>query len=179
MDIRAFHHQPRSGLFLFLFVGSAVYHRYIYHELPASQFAATFFIGMAPTAIIAVILFKMMHLFEKSEVLGIDPLVFTPIAKLGILINWGLSIWWFIMALIVMIYYIRRLNMPYALSWWAFTFPTGALTVSTGIAWKVSGFGFIHTLFIVSLLFLLITWVLVVVRTSKGIASGKVFVPAH
>ena len=36
------------GLFLFLFVGAAVYHRYIYHELPMSRFAATFFIGLRP-----------------------------------------------------------------------------------------------------------------------------------
>ena len=42
------------GFFLFLFVGSAVYHRYIYHELPMSRLAPTMFIGMVPTAIIAV-----------------------------------------------------------------------------------------------------------------------------
>ena len=55
------------GFFLFLFVGAAVYHRYVYHDLPMSRLAATFFIGMAPTAIIAVILFKMLHLFEAAK----------------------------------------------------------------------------------------------------------------
>jgi len=167
------------GFFLFLFVGAAVYHRYIYHELPMSRFAATFFIGLAPTAIIAVILFKMMHLFEGSEVLGIDPHVFAPIAKLGILMNWGFSVWWFIMALIVIAYYLRRIELPYALSWWAFTFPTGALAISTGVAWKASGFAFIHFSYIAALLFLLAVWLVVLVQTGKGVISGKIFAPAH
>jgi tellurite resistance protein TehA-like permease len=64
------------GVFLFLFVGAAVFHRYIYHELPMNRLAPTVFVGMAPTAIIAVVLFKMMQLFEHQDVLGIAPQVF-------------------------------------------------------------------------------------------------------
>jgi len=167
------------GFFLFLFVGAAVYHRYVYHELPMSRLAATFFIGMAPTAIIAVILFKMLHLFEAGAVLGIDAHVFTPIAKLGILMNSGLSIWWFVMALVVIGYYLRRIELPYALSWWAFTFPSGALGVATGVAWKVSGFGFLHVLYVAIVIFLLVIWLLVLAQTIRGVISGRIFAPAH
>jgi C4-dicarboxylate transporter/malic acid transport protein len=167
------------GFFLFLFVGAAVYHRYVYHELPMSRLAATFFIGMAPTAILAVILFKMWHLFEGGDVLGIDAHVFIPAAKLGILMNWGFSVWWFVMALIVVAYYLRRIELPYALSWWAFTFPSGALGVATGVAWKASGFDFIHTLYVGFVLFLIMVWLLVLAQTVRGVISGRIFAPAH
>lgn len=167
------------GFFLFLFVGAAVYHRYIFEQLPMSRFAATFFIGMAPTAILAVILFKMLHLFEAVPLLGMDGHVFGPLAKLGILMNWGFAAWWFVMALLVVAHYLRRLELPYALSWWAFTFPTGALTVATGVAWKASGFGFIQLLYYGLSAFLLIVWTLVLVRTLRGVVSGQVFAPAH
>jgi len=167
------------GFFLFLFVGAAVYHRYIYHELPMAKFAATFFIGIAPTAIISVVLFKMLHLFEHHSYMGINPEVFTTMAKLGILMTWGFASWWFVMALVITIYYLRSLELPYALSWWAFTFPSGALCVSSGVAWKVTHFGIIHSFYYFCVLFLLVVWGAVLVRTMKGVLSGKIFAPAH
>ncbi len=167
------------GFFLFLFVGAAVFHRYIYHDLPMSRFAATFFIGIAPTAIIAVILFKMIHLFEAHPILGIDPHIFGPLAKLAILVNWGLSAWWFIMALVIIGYYMRRIELPYALSWWAFTFPSGALAVSSGVAWKVTNFSSINFFYIIAVLFLMIVWTVVFVRTGKGMITGEIFAPSH
>lgn len=167
------------GFFLFLFVGAAVYHRYIFEQLPMSRFAATFFIGIAPTAIIAVTLFKMMHLFEAQPVLGVDPHMFAPVAKLGVLMNWGFALWWFIMALLVIAHYIRRLDLPYALSWWAFTFPSGALAVASGAAWKVSGFGAIQTIYYGMTVFLVAVWAIVLAQTLRGVASGQVFAAAH
>lgn len=167
------------GFFLFLFVGAAVYHRYIFEQLPMPRFAATFFIGIAPTAIISVDLFKMMHLFEAQPGIGIDPHVFGVVAKLGILMSWGFAVWWFIMALLVIAHYIRRLDLPYALSWWAFTFPAGALGVSSGVAWKVSNFGAIQVFYYGVLAFLVVVWAAVLVRTLRGVISGQVFAPAH
>jgi len=167
------------GLFLFLYVGAAVYHRYIYHELPMSRLAPTFFIGMVPTAITAVILFKMIRLFEHREVLGMTAGLFSPLAKIAILICWGFSAWWFVMACIVILHYLRRMELPYALSWWAFTFPSGALCIASAAAWKVSGFTSVFTFFVLATIFLLVVWLIVFLRTARGIASGKIFLPAH
>lgn len=167
------------GFFLFLFVGATVYHRYVYHELPMSKLAATFFVGIAPTAILAVDLSKLMALVQAQDVMGIDPAQVVPILKLLILVNWGLAAWWFVMALLLMICYLRCLELPYALSWWAFTFPTGALAVSTGVAWKTSGLGFLGWFYGGVVTFLLCVWLLVAVRTGHGMITGKVFQPAH
>jgi C4-dicarboxylate transporter/malic acid transport protein len=167
------------GFFLFLFVGAAVYHRYVYHELPISRLAPTFFIGLAPTTIMAAIFFKAAHFFEKTSFLGITPEFFTPFAKIAILFNWGFSAWWFVMAILVIIFYFRKLELPYALSWWAFTFPSGALTVASGVAWKITNFSFLSYFYETALIFLLAVWLVVFIRTGKGILSGKVFAPSH
>ncbi len=167
------------GLFLFIFVGAAVYHRYIYHELPMSRFAATFFIGIAPPAIIAVILFKIIHLFSHHSYMDLDPTVIVTLCNFGIMMTWGFAAWWHIMAVIVTVYYLTRIELPYALSWWAFTFPSGALAVASGIAWQVSGFAIMEIFYYYSVIFLLMVWGLVLVRTIKGVLSGKIFAPTH
>ncbi len=167
------------GFFLFLFVGATVYHRYVYHELPMSKLAATFFVGISPTAIIAVDLFKLMGLVQSHDVMGIEAIQIAPMLKLLILINWGLAAWWFIMSLMLMLCYLRCFELPYALSWWAFTFPCGALAVATGVAWKASGLGFLYWFYSGVIVFLLGVWGLVAIRTGLGMVSGKVFQPAH
>ena len=166
------------GVFLFLFVGAAVFHRYIYHELPMSRLAPTVFVGMAPTAIIAVVLFKMMQLFERQDVLGIAPQVFAPLAKIAIIGNWGFSVWWFVMACIVILHYIRKIELPYALTWWAFTFPSGALCLASAVAWKVTQFSSFYAFFVLAAVFMLIVWLIVLLKTVKGVVSGKIFLSA-
>ncbi len=167
------------GFFLFLFVGAAVYHRYIYHELPMSKFAATFFIGIAPTAIASVILFKIMHLFSHHQLMGLDSTVVVTICKFTILFTWGFSAWWFVMALIITLYYMTKIELPYALSWWAFTFPSGALCVASGVTWKATQFGIIYNFYLFTVAFLLLAWIFVFIRTMKGVMSGKIFAPTH
>ena len=134
------------GFFLFLFVGSAVYYRYIFAALPPQKLAATFFIGIAPPAIIAVDIFKLMHLVQHHTLLGVTAEHIAPVARLLIIALWGLAAWWFLMGLILIAYYHGRLGLPFAMSWWAFTFPSAALGVASGLAWKVSQFEFIHML---------------------------------
>lgn len=165
------------GFFLFLFVGSAVYQRYIYHELPMSRMAATFFIGSAPVAILAVIISKMIQLLASNVWLGDSVGSFAVIGKIGILVTWGFAAWWFVMAMIVTAYYLWKIELPYALSWWAFTFPSGAVCLASGVAWKVSGFSSIQYFYFAALLFLVTVWTIVTVKTASGVISRKIFAP--
>ena len=127
----------------------------------------------------AAVFFKMIHFFEHKALLGIDPQVFAPLVKMAILLCCGFSAWWFVVACIMILYYLRYIELPYALSWWAFTFPAGALCLASAAAWKVTGFQSIYYFFVLATLFLLVVWLLVFVRTVRGIASGKLFIPAH
>jgi len=76
------------------------------------------------------------------------------------------------MAILVIIFYLRKLDLPYALSWWAFTFPSG-------VARKITNFSFLFYFYELVLIFLMAIWLSVFIRTGKGILSGKVFAPAH
>jgi C4-dicarboxylate transporter/malic acid transport protein len=167
------------GFFLFLFVGSLVYHRYVLESLPANKFAATSFIAIAPMAIITVALFKMMHLFDAGTPIDIDAHAIEAISTLGILAAWGFAAWSFVMAVIIVISYVRHLELPYALSWWAYTFPLGSLAVATGVAWKVSDFESIRWFYIAVLVALFVAWIVVAVRTVRAMWSGKVFESPH
>ena len=167
------------GFFLFLFVGSLVYQRYVLETLPANKFAATSFIAIAPTAIIAVGLFKMMHMFEAGTPLGLDASAITAISTLALLSAWGFASWAFAMAVIIVVSYARHLELPYALSWWAYTFPLGSLAVATGIAWTVTGFESIRWFYIAVVVALFGAWIIVALRTILAVVSGKVFASPH
>jgi len=167
------------GFFLFLFVGALVYHRYVLESLPVSRFAATSFIAIAPAAIIAVALFKMAHMFEAGTPLEIDAGAIGAFSTIGVLATWGFAAWSFIMAVVIVISYMRHLDLPYALSWWAYTFPLGSLAVATGVAWKVSGFASIRWFYVAVVVALAIAWVIVAVRTVGAMWTGKVFESAH
>jgi len=162
------------GFFLFLFVGAAVYHRYIYHEMPMARLAPTFFIGIAPTAIIAIVVAKMMHFFHHVQT-GFNPSTCAVLCKISLLVFWGLSIWWFVMSLLVILYYIRSVGMSYALSWWAFTFPSGALAVSTGVTFRVFSFPFLYWSFWLLNAFLIGIWTVVAVLTLRAVSTGAAF----
>jgi len=47
------------------------------------------------------------------------------------------------------------------------------------VAWKVSGFGFLHVLYVAIVIFLLVIWLLVLAQTIRGVISGRIFAPAH
>ncbi len=168
-----------AGLILFLWVGALVYQRYVLHALPPSKFAATSFIAIAPTAIIAVSLFKLMRLFEAGTPIDIPADSVRALSTIGILLAWGFAVWAFGMAVVIVLTYVRHLELPYALSWWAYTFPLGALAVSSGVVWKVTGLASVRWFYVAVLVALAISWIVVAVRTAMGIWSGQVLKSPH
>jgi tellurite resistance protein TehA-like permease len=82
------------------------------------------------------------------------------------------------MACIVILHYIRKIELPYALTWWAFTFPSGALCLASAVAWKVTQFSSFYAFFVLAAVFMLIVWLIVLLKTVKGVVSGKIFLSA-
>lgn len=168
-----------AGFFLFLFVGNAVYHRNIFHELPAPRLAPTFFIGMVPTSIIAIDLYKLMMAVNHGALIWFEQKTVSTLAIIGILTNWGFAFWWFVLSLIILLHYIKNIQLPYALSWWAFTFPLGALTIASGIVSQVTGCMVCKIIYLFALAVFVIKWTVVAIKTVQNVFSGKVFQPAH
>lgn len=86
---------------------------------------------------------------------------------------WGFGLWWGIVASLVMFRGYQRL--PFAISWWGFTFPLGAWVVA-GLALAVaSGSLLLGVISGAGGIVLTVVWVLVFVRTLLGVIRGSIW----
>jgi len=162
------------GIMLFVFVGANIYHRYLYHELPGAKMAPTVMIGLAPTAILVIILVKLAALAVAPASPWSSP-AFPSLVRVLAPMAWGFSAWWFALAVVLLSRYVRAASVDFTLSWWALAFPLGALTVSTGALNKLFGLAFLDWTVAVLTILLLIVWLFVVVGTIRIIADGSAF----
>ncbi len=162
------------GVMLFLFVGANIYHRYLYHELPGAKMAPTVMIGLAPTAILVIIMVKLSGIAATPTPPWSAP-GFPETARLLALMGWGFSAWWFVLALILLVRHLRDAMVDFALSWWALSFPVGALAIATGALHKIHPLPVLPWISAALSLLLLAIWSFVVVGTVRIIADGSAF----
>lgn len=115
-----------SGFFLFMFIGVICFFRFFAAPPLPGSLIPTIWIYLGPIGVGTISLLSLGKI--SSSYFG--NLVMPVLNILG-LIYWSFGFWWLIAASIVTITYILKKNLPYALSWWAFTFPLGAYTVAT------------------------------------------------
>jgi len=112
-----------AGFFLYLILYAVVTLRLIRHELLPPQMAPLIWMNLGPIGASITTLFALM---KNSSLIQAKGALFVFAFFL-----WGLGAWWFVMALALTIHYIRKLDLPYSLAWWAFIFPIGAFTNAT------------------------------------------------
>jgi len=169
------------GFFNFLFVGAAVWHRYIYKGIPKGILAPTVMVGIAPTSIIVIFLIKFIQAIEASNgtLFGINFMsIFSPI-KIVASILWGFSFWWLILVVILFTHYIKIKDHPLAFGWWAYTFPLEAFVVATGLLAQCMATQFLQGMLIILNILVVTVWIVVVFGTIKWIESGKFLNPQH
>jgi len=163
------------GLFLFIFVGAIVYHRYAYGSLPGTRLAPTFLIGLAPTAIMTIALVKLVPAIEGVS-FGYELAQVLPMIKLLALMMWGFSVWWFILTALLFFYYVKTTGHPFVFGWWGYTFPMGAFAISGGAIGQLMDFpAFWFNLYIVNFI-LFIIWFIIFALTIKLVKEGKAFI---
>ncbi|AET67191.1 tellurite resistance protein-like permease [Desulfosporosinus orientis DSM 765] len=115
-----------SGFFLFMLIAViCIYRFFVAPPLPGSLIP-TIWIYLGP---IGAGTMSILNLGSVSApFLGS---MVTPVLNLFALLYWCFGFWWLITAGVITIIYIHKKNLPYALSWWAFTFPLGAYTGAT------------------------------------------------
>jgi C4-dicarboxylate transporter/malic acid transport protein len=162
------------GFFLFLVVGVLLIARLVDHGLPEAHLIPTLWIGLGPIGVGSLALVRLS--MTASPIFGgydEQVQVLLRLASLGV---WGFGLWWLAVAVVVTVRALRE-PFPFAMSWWAFTFPLGAYTVATFLlgdafeAGYLTGFGF--ALWILLLAF----WLLVLVRTLAAAYTGAIFAP--
>ncbi|NJE01674.1 tellurite-resistance/dicarboxylate transporter [Thermococcus sp. JdF3] len=112
-----------SGFFLYLALFALVMLRFIRHEPMPCGIAPSIWINLGPIGAGTSTLYALV---KASDFITVKE----PFLAFGLLF-WGFGVWWFVMAVILTLHYIRKLNLPYSLAWWAFIFPLGAYVSAT------------------------------------------------
>ena len=163
----------------FIFVGAAIWHRYIYADIPQGRLAPTTMVGIAPTAIIVIFLIKFMQATEQGNLFGINFMSVFPIVKIIIFALWGFSLWWLILVIVLFHAYIKMKDHPFVFGWWAYTFPLEAFVVATGLLAQCAATNFLHPVLTILNILVVIIWVTVVYGTVRWLESGAFFEPQH
>lgn len=158
------------GFFLFIFVSSYVYGRYMEAEISAPATTPTFGIFLSAIGLIAGPLYdlsntaKNMGLLESSGT-----------AHLLCAITWGFGIWILFLTILICLHHARTTEMMFRLGWWAFIFPLAAYTIAS---LKIRdaypcAFTTIYAVFLTLLLAGL--WIYVFLKTMLGVFDGSIF----
>lgn len=156
-----------AGFFIYLALFAICMYRFILHRPLPNTLASTIWINLGPIGVGTV---ALINLIKNSEFITIKE----PFFSFGF-IFWGFGIWWILMAIILTLHYIRKLKLPYAMSWWAFTFPLGAYVAashSVSMVFKINlvdyiGFGLYWLL--------VIFWTVTLINTAIKAYHGTLF----
>ncbi len=90
--------------------------------------------------------------------------------------TWGFAMMWLALAAAVTIRTARH-GLPFALTWWSFTFPVGTCVTGTIALAARSHADVLRVASVVLFALLLVAWLVVAARTLAGGASGRLFRP--
>jgi C4-dicarboxylate transporter/malic acid transport protein len=90
---------------------------------------------------------------------------------------WGFAMMWLALAAAITIRTARR-GLPFALTWWSFTFPVGTCVTGTIALATRSGADALQGASVILYVLLLAAWITVATRTAHGAATGRLFRPA-
>jgi C4-dicarboxylate transporter/malic acid transport protein len=147
-------------------LGITLSRKYLHKPAPGIL-TPTVWIHLAPISVIPV---SLMNLLEQLPL---------PAAReVGIvlmLLLWGFGVWWLVMASLLTLAARAAGQLPFALSWWGFTFPLGAfvaesIRLSALLAWD-------SVLFIGIAAWVLLCglWLTTLSKTWRGVMSGTIF----
>ncbi len=162
------------GFFLFLIVTVLLIARLIYHPLPHPHLAPTLWIGLGPIGVGSLSLVRLSS--TASPLFGAHAdaaRVFLGLASVSL---WGFGVWWLVSAIVLTVSYLRE-PFPFAMSWWAFTFPLGAFTVATYLLADAYGSAPLRVFGFALWVLLVFFWVVVVVRTAAATYTGALLGP--
>jgi C4-dicarboxylate transporter/malic acid transport protein len=87
--------------------------------------------------------------------------------------TWGFAMLWFCVAALLTLRALRR-KMPFALTWWAFTFPVGTCVTGTTQLAKHTGLPAFEWAAVFLFACLILAWVTAALGTLKGLRTGHI-----
>jgi tellurite resistance protein TehA-like permease len=90
--------------------------------------------------------------------------------------TWGFAMMWLALAAAITLRTARR-GLPFALTWWSFTFPVGTCVTGTISLAARTHLDVLRGASVLLFALLLVAWLVVASRTVCGAASGRLFAP--
>lgn len=149
-------------------LGMALQRSYL-HRPAQGILTPTIWIHLAPIGVIPV---SLMNLLEQLPYPAAREA-----ATVLMLLVWGFGCWWLVMASLLTLAAKNAGQLPFALSWWAFTFPLGAFVAESLRLNRLLGLDSVFTVGVAAWLLLWVFWLVTVWRTARGVLSGAIFQP--
>ncbi len=156
-----------SGFFIYLALLAIAMYRFILHHPLPNTLSPTIWINLGPIGAGTV---ALVNLIKNSPFITMHE----PFFIFGFLF-WGFGIWWIIMAIAMTLHYIKRLKLPYAMSWWAFTFPLGAYVAASHTISSIFKIQLIDYIGFALYWLLVIFWLITFVKTFIRAYHGTLF----
>ena len=148
------------------------------HKLPHRDMAATVWLALGPigTGALGLLLLgaDAPRVYAAAGLPGFRD-VGAGIGVLGGTIFWGYGAWWFLLAVMTTIRYLRG-GLPFNIGWWGFTFPIGVYAVATLVLARQTRLASLNTLGTVLVVALVAFWSVVAARTARGAIDRSLFV---
>ncbi len=156
-----------AGFFIYLALFAITMYRFILHHPLPNTLAPTIWINLGPIGAGTV---SLINLIKNSSFITVKE----PFFVFGFLF-WGFGIWWIIMAIALTFYYIKKLKLPYAMSWWAFTFPLGAYIAASHLISLLFKVQLINYIGFALYWLLVIFWISTFIKTFIRAYHGTLF----
>ncbi|QOR61246.1 TDT family transporter [Sulfurovum sp. ST-21] len=151
--------------------------RLVSHKLPEKALAVTSWLTLGPLGTGALGLLLLGNA-SRTVLMGtglenVAEFLYSFGFIVGLLL-WGYGLWWYVMAWIITLKYFKE-GLPFNMGWWGFTFPVGVFTAATLQLWKATDYEVFKLLGILFAIQLAVFWILVFIKTLKGMWSGYLF----
>ncbi|MCR4942441.1 MAG: SLAC1 anion channel family protein [Campylobacter sp.] len=145
------------GIFFYVVLFAIIFYRILFHDQLPMKFMPTLFIFIAPPAIAFLGVVKLTGEFNTFSM---------------ILLNLGLFF-----AFLVIFMWQNFIKVKFFLSWWAFTFPTAAISIAVLRAYELSSSEFFAFSGIFFFIMLVCEIVYISYFTIKNTLNGEIFKP--
>ena len=156
-----------AGTMMYLGLLALTLHRHYLSKPAFGILSPTAWIHLAPLGVIPVSLTNVAGQLPFAMPFGM--------ATFAGLLLWSFGLWWLVMASLLTLTALRRKMLPFALSWWGFTFPLGIFIVCSLRLGKLSQMPVIAHIGMGIWPLLLLLWSLALINTLRGVISGRVF----
>ncbi len=158
-----------AGSMMYLGLLGLTLHRKYLHAPAQGVLTPTVWIHLAPIGVIPVSLMQVVEQLPFPAA--------REVATVLMLLVWGFGVWWLVMASLLTLSARAAGQLPFALSWWGFTFPLGAFVGESLRLNLLLGWQSAYAIGVAAWLLLCFLWAVTLLRTARGVVSGAIFQP--